>query len=128
MKDDAPPSRLKLTTDEAKSYYYAHLVPAEDMKPGRCEIGVSDNARIDLAVESLKELRLDCEAMGIGKAFEIKIGGATNSFRLCLDKVPPADVECGKKIARTWDYDKQAKTLTIEVDAADVPLKYELKF
>ncbi|NOZ24084.1 MAG: prolyl oligopeptidase family serine peptidase, partial [Planctomycetes bacterium] len=128
VKDDTPPAHLDLTTDEAKSYYYATLVPAEEMKPGRCTIRIREDKEIDITADSLKGLRLDWGAMGVGaKEAHLNVRKVTNPMKLHVENIAIAEIECGKKIARTWEIDEQEKTLTIDVDPTVAPVTYVLK-
>jgi len=60
-----PPKVLWLTTDEEKSYYYAHLTPAARMKLGKCKIQIADGPKLVVEMEGLKELRIDAAQAGL---------------------------------------------------------------
>lgn len=127
-KDDRPPARLNLTTDEEKSYYYAHLVPAEEMAAGRCEIHLQPDGGITLSVEALKELCLNWPAMQMKKAHcHIHINPAPGAFRLRIEKIPPPRVSCADEYWSTWRYAERTRTLTIAVKAGEA-VAYGLEF
>jgi len=128
-KDDTPPTCLTLITDEAKPYYYATLVPAKAMRPGRCEIAIGEDGAIAIEADGLKELRLNREDMGLKKnEATLAVESTSGPFALCLDGIASPDVSCAKKAARTWEYDEKKRTLTISVAAEDVPIEYAIRF
>ena len=116
-KDPNPPKTLWLTTDEAKGYFYAYLVPAAPMQLGRCEIEIAADGKVSLKTEGLSEVRLDAVAAGMAPcpAMTLSFTGDDQCGAVLLTNVgKPTKVEKGGAAAK-WTYDEAEKTLRLSV-------------
>ncbi len=91
-----PPQRLDIVTDEAKSYFWLHLTPADALTPGRCTAVVVRKGdtiagdktvaetTLTLTTEGLARVHVDLRALGLASPRALPEGGAVEQEVLQL--------------------------------------------
>ena len=120
-RDPDPPGTLRLTTDEAKGYFYVDLAPASGMALGRCDVQIGDGGQVSLRTEALREVAIDVAGAGLGGVGSIRIGyasdGACDAVVLTGSREPAA-VKTGGEDVSGWRHDRKEGATRIPV--ADV--------
>ena len=117
-RDPVPPRILRLTTDEAKCYFYVELVPNSEMALATCDVEITEGGEVSLKTDGLKEVVVDLAGAGLARLRCLRIRYASDGTCdaiLVRDPRQPAAVKVDGVDAEGWLYDGKKKAARVRV-------------